>query len=357
MLPSWERIVYFHLIPSIMDGLIALAGVLLLLRVFRVRDPSIRALFLFIPLLRPLIIFLEGGARLEQHALPSVAVAIRVPDPLNLIPIHIADLQQPTHVSQIIAFLIIALLLIALAVLSVRWAGLLVFYKRLRKSSEGRPVDPRLSALIKGLSAEMGLKRPPRILISQESWATPCAIGWRHPALVINPRIMQEFDAGELRAIMAHELGHIKRGDGFWHWVSLLLRDVQSFNPFSHMSLSRIRLEREKACDRVAIEEARVSPGLLAECLVKAAKLSVAGEVKPLPGYGMSFIKDEFGLMQTRLDFLISMPKGQPVPRPAGGAASAGRLRMAVLLLLMVPLTVLQLYIGIWVSSFPLVIK
>jgi beta-lactamase regulating signal transducer with metallopeptidase domain len=367
VLPTWERILFFHFIPSVLDGLVALAGVLLLLRIFRVRNPSTRALFLFVPLVRPLIILLEGGARLERVSAPNVTFAIRLPDPLDLIPVHFADLQQPSTVSQIIILLIAAVLLIAIGFLSIRWAGLLFFYRRLRKQSGGT-VPPELRSLVSDLSRVMGLEDSPRIIVSQGVWATPCAIGWRHPALVIDPRIMQEFTRDELRAIVAHELSHIKRGDCLWHWVSVLLRDVQSYSPFSYLSLAQIGLEREKACDKAAIQFARIPPGLLAQCLVKASTLSVSSQLKPLPGYGMAFTKGQFGLMKKRLEFLMSISKSQPgtigQPGTFGEPGTvrtvrsvSGKAGKAILLISCIPLTFLQLYISVWIGTIPMVIK
>lgn len=358
MLPSWERILYFHFLPAVLDGLVALAGVLLLLRIFRVRDPRVRALFLFIPLVRPLIILLEGGAWIESVSFPNVVAGVRIPDPLHLIPFEIADKQGLSTLSQLIAFMLITAVVAALAFLSFRWAGFLVFYRRLRRHSVrlGEKIDAGLIRQIEDLSHQMGLRQPPEILLFRGNWTTPCAIGWRRPALVIDPDLMLQFDAEELRAILAHELGHILRRDCLWHWASVLLRDVQSFNPFTHMSLARLSLEREKACDQSAIDTAGVHPHMLAECLVKTTRLMVEKNAEPLPGYGMGFIGRQ-GLLERRLIFLLSMPephKGQQTPRMR---TTLGKTRLALLFMAWLPLTLLQFYACVWAGAFPLVIK
>lgn len=358
MLPSWERILYFHFLPAVLDGLVALTAVLLLLFIFRVRNPSIRTLFLFIPLVRPLIIFLEGGAWLGNRSPSNVSVGIRFPDPLNLIPIEVGEQTGLSTIYHLIALLIIAALLLALGFLAFRWAGFLLFYKRLRRESARarEPVDPRLKVLIEDLSQTMGLKHPPGILLSHGNWATPCAIGRRHPALVIDPDLMKEFEADELRAIIAHELGHIQRGDCLWHWLSVLLRDVQFYNPFSHLSLARLGLEREKACDRAAIEMAHIPPRVLAGSLVKTLKLLVAKEAQPLPGYSLGFLRGDDG-MEKRLSFLLSLPEKGNTVVTSGWRAKMEKARLVCLFAMCLPLTLFQLYISVWIGSFPLVIK
>lgn len=358
MLPSWERVLYFNLLPAVLDGLVALTGVLVLLRIFRVRNPSLRALFLFIPLVRPLIIFLDGGARLKSQSPSQFAIGVRMPDPLNLLPIELGQEGSLSVVYQLIALLIIAAVALALIVLVIRWTGFLLFYRRLRHrcAPASEPYELKLKKLIEELSQTMGLKCPPEILFSHGKWATPCAIGWKRPALVIDPDLMKEFETQELRAIVAHELGHIQRGDSLWHWLSVLLRDVQFYNPFSHMSLARLGVEREKACDRIAIEAAHVSPRVLAESLVKILRLLMLRNSEPLPGYSMGFFRENNGL-ETRLKFLLSLPEDGDKMANGLHRKRIGKAKLAGLFAAWLPLTLIQFYICIWIGSFPLVIK
>lgn len=358
MLPSWERVLYFHFLPAVLDGLVALGGILLLLRIFRVRDPSVRALFLFIPLVRPLLIFLEGGARIQSQSPSQFAIGVRLPDPLNLIPVDFGEDTPLSIIYQLVAVLIIIALVLTLIILMIRWAGFVTFYRRLRRQAtpHGGPSFQRLQTVVNDLSQEMGIRQTPQIIFTHGNWATPCAIGCRRPALIIDPDMMKEFSEEELRAIVAHELGHIQRGDCLWHWLSVLLRDVQFYNPFSYLSLNRLWLEREKACDRVAVEVANIHPRVLAQSLVKTLKLLIARNSEPLPGYSMGFLGANDGL-ETRLKFLLSFPEEGSKIAKSGGQGKLGKARWAGLFAAWLPLTLIQFYVCIWIGSFPLVVK
>jgi Zn-dependent protease with chaperone function len=361
MLPLWQRIIYFHLQPAILDGMLSLAGVLLLLRIFRIRDPSIRSFFLFIPLVRPLIILLEGSAKINRVNLPNVYLALRFPDPFNIIPLHeLVGENDFSSISTLIAAFILAAIIAALAILAFRWVGFIVFYRSIRRQSSSIHVnaetEQNLRSLVLDLSSKMGLERPPDIIFSESRWMTPCAIGCRRPALIIDPSISLDLEADELRAVLAHELSHIRRHDGLWHWISVLLRDIQSFSPFSHMSISRLSLEREKACDHEAVEALRLPPSLMARCLVKTSRLMTIKQSQPLPGYGLSFIKGQYGLLEKRLHYLLDMEEdGSEGRKP--WKPSPGKFMKSVLLVAWLPLVSVQLCLCAWIGQYILMIK
>src|SRR5262249_37851938 len=82
--------------------------------------------------------------------------------------------------------------------------------RRLRARS--RPIDDReLVDLVEILRAEMGCARRLEVRESSEL-ATPATIGWRRPLLLL-PADWGAWSLAERRAVLAHELAHVLRGD------------------------------------------------------------------------------------------------------------------------------------------------
>src|SRR5207302_8632459 len=79
------------------------------------------------------------------------------------------------------------------------------------------------------LCGRMGLRRPPRLLLSGEGQG-PIAFGISRPTVML-PEVVADLQAAELQVILAHELAHHRRGDLWINWAQILLTVVWWFNP------------------------------------------------------------------------------------------------------------------------------
>jgi hypothetical protein len=90
----------------------------------------------------------------------------------------------------------------------------------------------------------------PRAVEARETddLTTPATIGWLRPVLLL-PSEWRDWDVTERRAVLAHELGHVRRGDyvlGLWAQACLA---VHAYHPLAHWLAARLRLEQELAAD------------------------------------------------------------------------------------------------------------
>jgi hypothetical protein len=120
-----------------------------------------------------------------------------------------------------------------------------------RKTSE--PVeDKELLELLDLVGAELGCLRSVEIRESK-SVSSPATVGWHKP-IVLLPREWREWSTSEQRAVLAHEVAHIRRFD-FPAWIVAQLGVVLHFyNPIVHWLAQRLRLEQELAADAAAAE-------------------------------------------------------------------------------------------------------
>jgi len=75
---------------------------------------------------------------------------------------------------------------------------------------------------------------------------------------VLSPRVLLPIDADQwsenrMRAVLGHELAHIRRHDWFIQLVTEFTRAIYWFNPLVWIACNRLRLECERACDDAVI--------------------------------------------------------------------------------------------------------
>ena len=111
----------------------ALLLVWLFLFIFRVKDPTIRTAFFFIPLIKPFIMIIEKIDLSHLYFQNSKwTLGIRFPDPTNIINLAESTEKGPvlneSQDDHIILIIIIAVILIFLII---RWINLAMFYRNL----------------------------------------------------------------------------------------------------------------------------------------------------------------------------------------------------------------------------------
>jgi beta-lactamase regulating signal transducer with metallopeptidase domain len=143
----------------------------------------------------------------------------------------------------------------------------LVSLRRLRRTSR-RVADGPWASLLERLSAELGLKR--RVAMLQSSRRSmPMAWGLVRPKLLI-PDEADGWSAECLRAVLLHELAHVKRWDCLTQLVARMACGLYWFNPLAWLALHRMVAEHERACDDVVLAAGGRAPEY-AEHLLKVA--------------------------------------------------------------------------------------
>jgi len=141
---------------------------------------------------------------------------------------------------------------------------------------------PRLSNMVDGLCATLGL-RPPRLMVVSDPVPNACAFGTTpdDAALVVTTGLLDTVDVLELEGVVAHELAHIKRHDST---VASIV--VSMLGPFARMaggdSLVHAALGhgREYRADQLASAAVRYPAGLHDALAALAARPPpVAGSV------------------------------------------------------------------------------
>lgn len=153
------------------------------------------------------------------------------------------------------AMLTALLYLVGVCAMAVRISVGLAAVRGYRRNS--RPVaDRRLAELLEAVRVQLGCRRSVE-LRETAALSTPATIGWRRPILLL-PSDWPSWTDDECRAVLAHEIEHVRRGD-FCSWIVAQVGIALHFyHPLVHWLASRLRLKQEMAADAAA---ARVAGG------------------------------------------------------------------------------------------------
>ena len=101
------------------------------------------------------------------------------------------------------------------------------------------------------VAADVGLHRPARVLLSADVFV-PSFWGLFRPTILL-PTTAAEWSEERKRAVLLHEFAHIRRHDYLVHLVAELATALYWPNPLVWLAARRCAMERERACDDLAL--------------------------------------------------------------------------------------------------------
>lgn len=158
--------------------------------------------------------------------------------------------------------------------------GFLFVFMTLRRS---RPVtDPGLIATADELRATLGCRRPVRLRESFRVGSAATA-GWLRPVVLLSP-MWRTWNPGERRAVLAHELAHVARGDFVGRLAARLAVAIHGYHPLVRWLAARLELRQEMAADAWAASACDGRPAYL-KCLAGLALKADARPLGPVPTF------------------------------------------------------------------------
>ncbi len=245
------------------------AGILeTLLYLWQVRDPTLAVAFrlpiLAVPPVAPLLYaLLDSGLGLQSLRRQGALLELHRwlgPEP---------SLSHPGWTLLLAIMAGTTLLLVALEVVGYLRQSL----RRPTIAQPSLPLPPRLQGSLDRLAAR-GV-RPFSLLLTDRPELTACAMGLRHPSILLTNSLAEMLDDEELEAVLAHEMAHVRRRDNWLGWLLVGLRLLSFYNPVALLVFHQMGHDMERVCDA---EAGRVTgkPLALASALLKVYRASRA---------------------------------------------------------------------------------
>ena len=276
------------------------------------------------------------GAALFLPVLPPLATALLLltPAPVRLVPamttstveagttaFDVADIVPVERFSfdggqAALVVLAAALLLTLVRLVVLAWRARRV--KRLCVSAATASSSALQAVTI--TARRMGVAEPDvRVCPSgTEAWLT----GLAQPVLILPARLAEASDAPVARAVIAHELAHLKRGDHRTVWREEVLLALLAFNPVLPFVRARRAAAREEACDALALSgQTAETRRAYAQALIEA--LGSHLDRSPMPA--LTFTGNPRSRAMRRLQSILTPPPaaGTKTRLTAGGAVLA----------------------------------
>jgi uncharacterized protein (TIGR03435 family) len=134
-----------------------------------------------------------------------------------------------------------------------------------------------------------GVARPLRLLVS-EDLMEPGVCGILRPTLIWPAGISQHLADAHLRAILAHELWHVRRRDNLAAALHMVVEAIFWFHPLVWWIGSQLVKERENACDEAVLDSGS-QPEVYAESILLACRFCVEAPLTCVSGVAGSNLK------------------------------------------------------------------
>jgi beta-lactamase regulating signal transducer with metallopeptidase domain len=187
-----------------------------------------------------------------------------------------------------------------LSIIGIRYARLTRGFRSAEEVDEGP-----LRVLLERLAQRLGCETAPDLILS-ERVTSPFLCGVFRPRIVLPASLPGALQAEELESVLLHELVHWKRGDVVIGWAQVASQALFWFHPLVWFANSRVRHERESACDEAALALGQPGPEKYGESLLKVL-LAARGRSAAAVGYLGIFERNT--KLQRRLEDIMNLEK------------------------------------------------
>lgn len=165
-----------------------------------------------------------------------------------------------------------------------------------------RPACAEVEQRLEACRRQTGLRRSVGVRLSP-SIGSPAVCGLVRPVILLPADLPDQLAPEALDAVLLHELTHLRRGDGWWHWLQTILQVGYWWHPLVWFANAHIRRLREQAVDEQVMALLGRAGGVYAETLVQVARLASA---RPASALGMVGILESPSALKERVQRLLA---------------------------------------------------
>ena len=184
---------------------------------------------------------------------------------------------------------------------------------------------PQLQRLAAEIGHTLGLPRVPGVYTTGARLRPLVWWAGGRVRILIPSVFLAELDEAEVRAVLAHELAHVRRRDYLVRGVELLACSAYWWNPVVWWAKRRMRSAEESSCDILAVSASRLTRDRYARSLLRVVEIMSAVPIPRAPALASTADSClDSRRLEKRLRTVLATPPVSPTPgrlRVAGAAA------------------------------------
>lgn len=152
-----------------------------------------------------------------------------------------------------------------------------------RLKAPDRGGQEALAQRLASTCSDIGIRRIPRVIVT-DAVDAPALTGLWRPAILLPSTTLANLSEEQMRFVLLHELGHLRRGDVAVNWLLCFLQAIHWFNPVLWWAFHRTRIEAERSTDEWVLKRKRNHRSSdYGETLLRLLEMKTPGRVS-LPG-------------------------------------------------------------------------
>lgn len=189
-------------------------------------------------------------------------------------------------------------------------AWLLIRWGQVAKKVRRAVTPEKLAAVSDQARCLAGLRSGIQLKLTDGAMS-PAVCGLFRPVILLPRSLVEKLSPAQLRAVLLHELIHLRRGDVWVNCAQALLQIAYWWHPLLWLANARIRRVREEAVDDAVMLALAGDAETYAPTLLEVAKLAFN---RPLVSLGLVGILESRSALRQRIERLVNF---RP-PRKAG---------------------------------------
>jgi beta-lactamase regulating signal transducer with metallopeptidase domain len=204
-------------------------------------------------------------------------------------------------------------------ILAISMYRIVRFDRLLRLTSA--PADAEIERAANEIAGRLGLARTPEVLTTS-AHVSPMVwwIGGR-VRIYLPAALTSRLDRDARRLVVAHELGHVRRGDQLVRWLEWLVCVACWWNPLAWWARRNLRRNEELCCDAYVVSKLGLERRRYAGSILSTLEMLSEPVVRPP---ALASVMNGGGPMERRILMIVSKKPITPMPRWLKAAVLSG---------------------------------